>query len=131
MYADKTTNNNIRYYYAVTALDKGHNESGGGSLGVESVKLDSTPSSRYSLGQNYPNPFSDRTYISYQLGERSPVELIVMDTVTNKKFLIVRETQDAGTYIVAVEAKLLARGKYVYKLKAGSFVATRMLERVD
>ena len=86
---------------------------------------------RYSLAQNYPNPFSDRTYISYQLGERSPVELIVKDTSTNKEILIVRETQDAGTYIVSLEAKLLARGKYIYQLKAGSFIATRTLERVE
>ena len=131
IYVDETPKNNIHYYYTVTALDKGHNESGGGSLKLESMKNDSTPSGHYSLGQNYPNPFSNRTYISYQLGERSPVELTVKDTVTNKEILIVQETQDAGTYIVSLEAKLLARGKYVYKLKAGSFIATKMLERVD
>jgi hypothetical protein len=95
------------------------------------MKSDSVPSGHYSLGQNYPNPFSNRTYISYQLGERSPVELTVKDTVTNKEILIVQETQDAGMYIVSLEAKLLARGKYIYKLKAGSFIATKMLERVD
>ena len=131
IYVDETPKNNIHYYYTVTALDKGHNESGGGSLKLESMKNDSTPSGYYSLGQNYPNPFSNRTYISYQLGERSPVELTVKDTVTNKEILIVQETQDAGTYIVSLEAKLLARGKYIYKLKAGSFIATKMLERVD
>jgi uncharacterized lipoprotein YddW (UPF0748 family) len=131
IYVDETPKNNIHYYYTVTALDKGHNESGGGSLKLESMKNDSTPSGHYSLGQNYPNPFSNRTYISYQLGERSPVELTVKDTVTNKEILIVQETQDAGTYIVSLEAKLLARGKYVYKLKAGSFIAMKMLERVD
>ena len=131
IYVDETPKNNIHYYYTVTALDKGHNESGGGSLKLESMKNDSAPSGHYSLGQNYPNPFSNRTYISYQLGERSPVELTVKDTVTNKEILIVQETQDAGTYIVSLEAKLLARGKYVYKLKAGSFIATKMLERVD
>jgi len=131
IYVDETPKNNIHYYYTVTALDKGHNESGGGSLKLESMKSDSVPSGHYSLGQNYPNPFSNRTYISYQLGERSPVELTVKDTVTNKEILIVQETQDAGTYIVSLEAKLLARGKYIYKLKAGSFIATKMLERVD
>jgi uncharacterized lipoprotein YddW (UPF0748 family) len=130
-YVDDTPNNNIHYYYAVTALDKGHNESEGGSLQAESPKNDAPPSGYYSLAQNYPNPFSDRTYISYQLGERSPVELTLEDTATNKEILIVRETQDAGTYIVSVEAKTLARGKHVYKLKVGSFVATKVLERVD
>ncbi len=130
-YVDENPNNNIHYYYTVTALDKGHNESGGGSLNAESLKIEPPLVGQYSLGQNYPNPFSERTYISYQVGERCPVELTVKDTVTNKEILIVRETQDAGTYIVSLEAKLLTRGKYVYKLKAGSFVTTKMLERVD
>ena len=95
----------------------------------ESHNSDPPSEGRYSLAQNYPNPFSGRTYISYQLGERSPVELTIKDTVTNKEILIVQEMQDAGTYIVSLEAKMLAKGKYMYKLKAGSFVATRMLER--
>jgi uncharacterized lipoprotein YddW (UPF0748 family) len=130
MYVDETPSNNIHYYYTVTALDKGHNESGGGAFQSGSLNI-ASPSGQYSLAQNYPNPFSDRTYISYQLGERSPVELTVKDTLTNKEILIVRETQDAGTYIVSVEAKMLAKGKYIYKLRAGSFIATRMLERGD
>ena len=131
MYVDETPNNNIHYYYTVTALDKGHNESGGSFTQYESLKNDHSMVGRYSLAQNYPNPFSDRTYISYQLGERSPVELTVIDTLTNKEILIVRETEDAGTYIVSLEAKVLAKGKYVYKLKAGSFIATRTLERTE
>ncbi|MGA9407328.1 MAG: family 10 glycosylhydrolase [Bacteroidota bacterium] len=131
MYVDEMPSNNIHYYYTVTALDKGHNESTGSSVRYESIKNDHPVMERYSLAQNYPNPFSDRTYISYQLGERSLVELIVKDTSTNKEILIVRETQDAGTYIVSLEAKLLARGRYVYQLKAGSFIATRTLERVE
>lgn len=131
MYVDNTPGNNVHYYYTVTALDKGHNESNGGSLEYESHNNAPQSAGRYSLAQNYPNPFSERTYISYQLGERSPVELTVKDTVTNKEILIVQETQDAGTYIVSLEAKVLTKGRYVYKLKAGSFVATRMLERGD
>ncbi|MGA7159959.1 MAG: family 10 glycosylhydrolase [Bacteroidota bacterium] len=130
-YVDETPNNNIHYYYTVTAIDKGHNESGGNLPRVEAAKIDPPLVGCYSLAQNYPNPFSDRTYISYQLGNRGPVELTVIDTITNKAILIVNETQDAGTYIVSVGAKMLAKGKYLYQLKAGSFIATRTLERAE
>jgi uncharacterized lipoprotein YddW (UPF0748 family) len=129
MYADETPNSNVRYYYTITALDKGNNESGGTFSQYAANVHGSPPPTHHSLAQNYPNPFSDRTYISYELSEKSPVELVVQDTTNNTEITLVRETQDAGMYIVSLDAKLLGRGKYVYRLKAGLFVATKYLER--
>lgn len=128
VYVDEAPANNIHYYYTVTALDKGHNESGV-SFVPFATEVHSAPPAHHSLAQNYPNPFSDKTYISYELSEKSPVELIVQDTLTKKEITLVKETQDAGTYIVSVDAKLLRRGKYLYRLRAGSFVAMKYLER--
>jgi len=127
-YVDDTPGN-ADYYYTVTALDKGNNESGGNFLAHQSPKSDVLSSAEYSLGQNYPNPFTDRTYISYEIAERAPVELSVKDSLTNKEIFIVQETQDAGTYIVSLEGKMLTKGRYIYTLKAGSFTAAKMLER--
>ena len=128
VYVDEAPVNNIHYYYTVTTIDKGHNESGR-SFSQYPAEVHSTPPVRHSLSQNYPNPFSDKTYISYELSEKSPVELIVQDTLTKKEITLVRETQEAGTYIVSVDAKSLPRGKYLYRLRAGSFVAMKYLER--
>jgi Uncharacterized protein conserved in bacteria len=129
MYLDEAPNNNIHYYYTVTALDKGHNESGGNSSRYDSLKNDRPTTGHYSLAQNYPNPFSDRTYISYELSQQCPVELTVKDTSTDKEIMIVSEVQEAGTYIVELDAKLLAKGRHQYQLKAGAFVATKYLDR--
>jgi len=130
-YLDDTPNNNIRYYYTVTALDKGHNESSdAGGLNVSAHGRTALPGHN-SLAQNYPNPFTDRTYISYEVSQRCAVELSVRDTLADKDVLIVSEVQDPGTYIVAVDANLLSKGKHLYRLRAGAFVATRYLERVD
>lgn len=128
VYVDEAPVNNIHYHYTVTAIDKGHNESGG-AFSQFVPEVQSAPPVRHSLAQNYPNPFSDKTYISYELSEKSPVELIVQDTLTKKKITLVQETQEAGTYIVSVDAKSLRRGKYLYRLRAGSFIAMKYLER--
>ena len=39
MYVDEMPSNNIHYYYTVTALDKGHNESTGSSVRYESQRM--------------------------------------------------------------------------------------------
>ncbi len=131
MYLDDSPNNNIRYYYTVTALDRGHNESSDTS-GLNAVANDHPASPGHnSLAQNYPNPFTDRTYISYELSQRCTVELSVKDTLDDKEVLIVSEVQDPGTYIVAVDANLLTKGKHTYQLRAGGFIATKYLERIE
>jgi uncharacterized lipoprotein YddW (UPF0748 family) len=131
MYLDGTPNNNIRYYYTVTALDKGHNESSDASGFAASAYGRPAIPGHTSLAQNYPNPFAERTYISYELSQRCPVQLSVKDTSANKEVLIVSEVQEAGTYIVAVDANLLTKGRHLYQLKAGTFVAAKYLERAE
>lgn len=128
-YLDEVPENNIRYYYTVTALDKGHNESGEVAQTASPSQASAGRLWHYSLGQNYPNPFTDKTYIPYELSERCPVMLTVRDSVSDKEISIVSEVQDAGSYIVAVDARLLGKGRYRYTLKAGGFVATKYLER--
>lgn len=130
-FIDDGTVNGLHYYYTVTALDKGHNESGDNAPSYHSSTYNEMMPGSNSLAQNYPNPFSDRTYISYELRERGPVELTVRDTTADRDIVIVKEIQNAGTYVVAIDAKLLAKGKHQYRLKAGRYVATKYLERGD
>ena len=130
-FIDDGTSNGVRYFYTVTALDKGHNESGDNFSSYHSSTYTESMPRNYSLAQNYPNPFSDRTYISYELSERGPVELTVRDTMADKDIVIVKEIQNAGTYVVAIDGKLLARGKHQYRLRVGGYVATKYLERSD
>ena len=131
LYVDHAPNNAARYYYAVTALDKGDNESNESASRLADGQYNPFTPAQYSLAQNYPNPFSDRTYISYELSQRGAVELVVKDSAMNREIMLVRETQDPGTYIVSLDAKVLAKGKYLYQLRAGAFLASKVLERIE
>ncbi len=136
-YVDRTSNTfGMKLYYTVTALDRGNNESGSTPFAIaapskkEAASKEPAAASLW-LAQNYPNPFFTRTYISYKLNRRMPVVLIVSDTLGRKTLTLVNETQNPGTYIVSVDAEDLSEGKYLYRLKAGSFVVTKYMVRGD
>jgi uncharacterized lipoprotein YddW (UPF0748 family) len=142
-YVDRTSNTfGIPMYYTVTALDRGNNESVSASSALTVLSADDSSPGRIGgdentgaqsvplwLAQNYPNPFFRRTYISYTLNRRLPVELTVSDTVGSKTLTLVNETQNPGTYVVSVNAEDLSEGKYLYRLKAGTFVVTKSMVR--
>ncbi len=90
------------------------------------VEADITPF-EFLLSQNYPNPFNPTTVISFQLTENSLVTLKVYDVLGNEVATIVNEEKPAGTYRVDFDASGLASGIYLYKLKAGNFIATKKM----
>ncbi|MDE3056405.1 MAG: family 10 glycosylhydrolase [Bacteroidota bacterium] len=134
-YIDRTSNTfGMKLYYTVTALDRGNNESVAPTLAGTAFSVSEKASNKAEpaslwLAQNYPNPFFTRTYISYKLNRRMPVELVVSDTAGRTAMTLVRETQNPGTYIVSVDAADLSEGKYIYRLKAGSFIKTKYMVR--
>lgn len=84
----------------------------------QSVKLD----------QNYPNPFNPTTQITYQLDNPSEVTLSIY-SITGQKVgtLINGEFKQAGEYSVSFNASNLASGIYIYRLRAGDQMFTRMM----
>jgi len=81
--------------------------------------------SSFVLAQNYPNPFNPSTTIQYGLPKASSVELTVYDMLGRAVATLVNETQSAGFHEVKFDAARLASGVYLYRLQAGSFVATK------
>lgn len=79
------------------------------------------------LRQNYPNPFNPGTTIRYDLQTSSPVTLFVYDALGNVVATLVDGHQDPGQYDVQFDGSGLASGVYFYRLRAGSYVATRKL----
>jgi hypothetical protein len=80
-----------------------------------------------SLGQNFPNPFSRATTISYELATNTDVNLIIRD-ITGRVVLEQSEgAKPAGKHTINLDARNLESGIYFYTLNAGNFQETRRM----
>lgn len=82
---------------------------------------------RFSLDQNFPNPFNPTTVISYQLPVNSMVTLKVYDVLGREVKTLVSERQAAGTHPVTFDAGNLPSGVYFCRLEVGTYSATKKL----
>ncbi|MBN1339090.1 MAG: T9SS type A sorting domain-containing protein [Bacteroidales bacterium] len=89
------------------------------------------------LAQNYPNPFSDETVISYVLTGESQVELAVFDLSGRKIATLVSEAQTAGQHNLkwngkAANGMKLQGGIYIYRLTVdGNIAGSRQMLKLD
>jgi photosystem II stability/assembly factor-like uncharacterized protein len=84
-------------------------------------------SSAISLHQNYPNPFSPSTTISFTIPSRSFVSLKIFDALGKEVSTLVSGDLDIGEHSYQWNASGLRSGVYLCRLQAGSFTATRKL----
>ncbi|MCD4745034.1 MAG: T9SS type A sorting domain-containing protein, partial [Bacteroidales bacterium] len=70
----------------------------------------------YSLGNNYPNPYSNNTVIEYSIPETGKVVISITDILGNSISTIVNSTQDAGIHQVTFDGSHLNPGIYIYKM---------------
>ena len=81
----------------------------------------------YALDANYPNPFNPSTTIGYAVPKATDVRLSIYDLQGREVAELVTATQAAGRYEVTWDASGIASGVYLYRIQAGTFVATRSL----
>ena len=79
----------------------------------------------YALEQNFPNPFNPSTLIAFSIPTAAPVTLAVYNLTGELVSTLVNEPKAAGRYTVTFESPGLPSGMYLYRITAGSFVATR------
>ena len=91
---------------------------------------------RFSLSQNFPNPFNPTTTIEYSIPSvvarysgtpDNNVSLTVYDVLGRKLRTIVNKQQAPGNYSVKFNANYLPSGIYFYKLQSGNFSKTRKM----
>jgi predicted GH43/DUF377 family glycosyl hydrolase len=80
-----------------------------------------------SLNQNYPNPFNPSTTIRYGLTHKSPVSLMVYNTLGQLVSQLVSGEEEAGYHDVKFTGSSLASGLYIYRLQVGDFVQARTM----
>jgi hypothetical protein len=84
------------------------------------------------LGQNFPNPFNERTSLPFDLSSVGKVRLILYNALGERVRTLVDETHAAGAHLVAWDGRddrgrPVASGVYVAELQAGSFVQARRI----
>lgn len=79
------------------------------------------------LSQNFPNPFNPVTTIRFYLREESDVSLEVFDLAGTRVAIIVNGSKERGYHAVTFDARNLASGIYMYRLKTKNLEATRKM----
>ena len=121
----------MKYYYTVTALDKGYNESSAPkeeSIVVpEIVILARRFSNTLKLARPFPEPASDYVYVPYELKDSASVSLIIVNGISNEALRVVAAVQPAGRHVAAVDVSGLEEGKYQCELRAGGVTLTNSM----
>ena len=90
----------------------------------------------FELKQNYPNPFNPVTTIVYQLAERSPVRLEIMNIRGKHVRTLINKTQSAGTHQIEWNGQddtgqSCASGLYFYRLSTPSWNTAKKMIRLQ
>jgi hypothetical protein len=104
-------------------------------LGYGEKKNTTPPSGKpmsFGLFQNYPNPARDGTVIKFALPAQAEVELVVYDLSGRRVATVAKDVRSAGVYeqrygLTDDGGKPLPAGVYLYRLSAGSDVATKKM----
>jgi subtilisin family serine protease len=86
---------------------------------------------KYTLAQNFPNPFNPSTTIEFSIPQTSNVTIEIYNIVGERVASLVNKTLAAGYHRTDFNASNLPSGTYVYRLKAsgqnGTFIETKKM----
>lgn len=99
-------------------------------LNLDNVLLREDYPVRTGLLQNYPNPFSPYTNISYTLEKANPITLELFNSIGTRIATLIDGKQSAGKYNIQFDGSTLSSGNYVYRLKTPSETYTRHMTLV-
>ena len=96
------------------------------------VYSETTPPETFRLHQNYPNPFNPVTNISYDLLEKSFVNIAIYDLLGNLVFNLVNSNQSSGYKTLQWKAtnnqgQPVSAGVYLYSIYTGEFRETKKM----
>jgi len=111
--ATLAANGDGTYNIAYTATVSG---TGAASVGTQLEQLG------FSMGQNFPNPYTGRTTVPFTLAERSDVKLAIYDLNARRLTEIERRGLSAGehTILVDMDELRLSTANYLYQLEVTS-----------
>ena len=78
--------------------------------------------------QNFPNPFSNNTTISFFLRQSEQVTMKVFDLLGREVITLLNDELSGGKHSISFDAKDLPAGTYLLKLQAEQFVQQKLME---
>jgi hypothetical protein len=75
----------------------------------------------------YPNPFTKKATVRYDVPEAGPVQVAVYDLLGREMVQLVNSVQPAGTHEVSLQASGWSLGVYVLRVRQAAQVQTRLL----
>ena len=85
---------------------------------------------QFELHDAFPNPFADRTRLTWSIEESGPVNIQVYDSIGRQVAIIVDSYQQAGTHAATWDAAAAPAGVYFVRLQANGQQATSTIVRV-
>ena len=121
-YTDIAPPSDNSHWYFVTAVSRNNVESDPtpsveGGLVVNREPESELPG-KFTLEQNFPNPFNPTTQITFTLAETGFTELKVYDLLGREMTTLVSEVKTAGKHIIQFDASGLSSGIYMYRLSS-------------
>jgi hypothetical protein len=95
------------------------------SVGV--TQISTVVPEKFSLFNNYPNPFNPATNIKFDIAKSSFVKLFIYDSKGAVVSELVNSNLQAGSYNYSFDATKLSSGVYFYRVEAGSFSETKRM----
>ncbi|MEO8447130.1 MAG: M12 family metallo-peptidase [bacterium] len=89
--------------------------------------ISSTVPDKFSLGNNYPNPFNPETNIKFDVANSTFVELAIYDSRGREINRLVNEILSPGSYEYSFNAGNLPSGVYFYRIKTSDFSDTKRM----
>lgn len=132
------------YFIAIITADEANNWSGlSNIIAVKTLSLsldvdedqNDIPND-FHLAQNYPNPFNPSTKIDFSIPVTAHVTISIYNTLGQETATIVDELKSPGNYSIVwngvdAHGRTVSSGIYMYRIKAGEFVATRKMALVQ
>jgi hypothetical protein len=94
---------------------------------INSVPGDRGVPERFTLEQNFPNPFNPSTNISFTLARGGFTTLTVYNLLGQKIATLIAENLTAGSHEIRFDATNLSTGVYFYRLQSGALSAVKKM----
>lgn len=112
----------INYYYAVTAYDKGYNESAASNtVSIIVTDIDESPAvpSDFSVEQNFPNPFNPETNLTIMVNAPGNLRIGIYSVLGQELSVLHNGNVTAGSHTYSFKPEGLPSGTYIAKVEYG------------